>query len=815
MTDPTDSPEGAAPRPHHDVTVDETWHTPRWRGRRRRVVVLGACAMVCVASLAVVVSSSVGGRGTVTFTEPSAVAADRPPALPSGRVAAVQPSMTAPLAGDRWEGAPAGPMDEHHSSVTVWTGEEYLVWGGEEQFEASPRGAAYDPISRTWTELPLALIAHHTPTGVWTGEELIVCCGDTSDRPNAAAYDPVSDSWRVLPKSPREDLDDVGSAVATWTGEEMIVVGGLPSPETDLSTAVLSAAYDPTTDAWTDIAEPPVDLGQFPSATWTGDELVVWPDRGGPGWSYDPAGDAWERLPDAPDGFTLVRPSAVWTGEEVLVLGGNNAGGHDTRLVGAAFDPASRTWRDLVLPLPEALPHDGTVGSQEAAWTGHQLVLFPGGFSSALPGTAGIVLAYTPSADRWDRLPDTPEGHRWDMMLAGGPLMNLSQPAEAMAPVEAATPATPPFQGDMGFSPPTEAASPTEEWVTADVGMTDGLLSTNGRITLSDDDRVYVANGFGETANVTALSTSTGDAIWERSDLVANTPSLQAVISDTLIISGQESMLRAVTAATGEDRWTVRFPRGYGAVGSVVVGQILFTTTDASANGDTRPPVVYGFDLATGHELWRSALTEDTALQWHAPTAGSGVIMVASTLSDPGSASGNMVHAVEADTGAIRWAKDLGGGPGFNWSPTPIGEDVAFLTGPEEVVAVDLATGDELWVGAGARPLAIAGNGDLLATAEEGVVRFDAVTGTKSVISDLATARDGVWSGTLHEGQLILYVPRGITAIDPGSGDVLWEWATDDVMVDLPSLSGRHIAIPTADRAVSLFTIPEPMGRSK
>ncbi len=70
----------------------------------------------------------------------------------------------------------------------MWTGTEFLVWGGVGQgFSAD--GAAFDPAAGTWRAIPPAPVvqAARYPS-VWTGSQLLTWAG-TRD-PIGAALDP-------------------------------------------------------------------------------------------------------------------------------------------------------------------------------------------------------------------------------------------------------------------------------------------------------------------------------------------------------------------------------------------------------------------------------------------------------------------------------------------------------------------------------------------------------------------------------------------------------------------------------------------------
>jgi len=106
----------------------------------------------------------------------------------------------------------------------------------------------------------------------------------------------------------------------------------------------------------------------------------------------------WEEVPlafpDAP-----VAAARVWTGEEVLLLGGRVAAERPAPAStgGAAYRPATRTWRPIARGAP-----DGIAG---AAWTGAVVLVLA---ADPDPAARGRAFVYDPSADRWRRIADPP-----------------------------------------------------------------------------------------------------------------------------------------------------------------------------------------------------------------------------------------------------------------------------------------------------------------------------------------------------------------------------------------------------------------------
>ena len=113
----------------------------------------------------------------------------------------------------------------------VWTGEEFIVWGGWSGVERLSDGGKYDPDTDAWTALasdgaPSARTGH---TAVWTGSEMLILFGfdGTNELADGYAYDPAKDQWRTLSSS--GDPLARRNAVAVWAGTEVMVYGGRAS----------------------------------------------------------------------------------------------------------------------------------------------------------------------------------------------------------------------------------------------------------------------------------------------------------------------------------------------------------------------------------------------------------------------------------------------------------------------------------------------------------------------------------------------------------------------------------------------------------
>jgi hypothetical protein len=243
----------------------------------------------------------------------------------------------------------ASPPDERCCAATAWTGSELLVWSGYvytgfSDEVAEPNGFRFDPVSgRTTMMAPSPLGPRSVPASAWTGEELLVWGGQDPAGSrfygDGAAYDAATDSWRMLPPSqlsPRVPL-------SAWTGSEWILWGTGVRPD---DRPVDGAAYDPTTNTWRSIAPGPIELTDA-IGVWTGTEMIVFGAalHGGNvaetptaiAAAYDPRADTWRVLPPSP--LDTNSNTAVWNGSELIALDYN----HDS----AAYDPRTNSWRDL------------------------------------------------------------------------------------------------------------------------------------------------------------------------------------------------------------------------------------------------------------------------------------------------------------------------------------------------------------------------------------------------------------------------------------------------------------------------------------
>ena len=86
----------------------------------------------------------------------------------------------------------------------------------------------------------------------------------------------------------------------------------------------------------------------------------------------------------------------VWTGKDMLIFGGSGTSGASSN--GAAYDPATNTWRKLA-PIPASLGGNLTGSGSYAVWTGKVMVAW--GFFERSGRQALAAATYNPAANSW------------------------------------------------------------------------------------------------------------------------------------------------------------------------------------------------------------------------------------------------------------------------------------------------------------------------------------------------------------------------------------------------------------------------------
>jgi len=280
-----------------------------------------------------------------------------------------------------------------------------IIWGGEtgRSLQTLASGARYDPLTDAWSETstvnaPERRAGH---TALWTGDEMVVWGGLNANYSTSLGtggrYDPLLDSWTPTSLAGAPSPRDGHSAV--WTGNRMIVWGGFEDARDINTTLGDGASYDPAADAWTAVSTVSYPAARRDhSAVWTGDRMIVWGGNLGQGGvniggRYDPASDTWSPISTVNAPSPRWRHVAAWTGSEMIVWGGLDTLYSDSHDDGARYDPVADTWTRMSMT--------GAPSRRSAAsgvWTGSQLIVWGGTFYGDELRTGG---RYDPATDTW------------------------------------------------------------------------------------------------------------------------------------------------------------------------------------------------------------------------------------------------------------------------------------------------------------------------------------------------------------------------------------------------------------------------------
>lgn len=131
-----------------------------------------------------------------------------------------------------WILVPEAPISGRYQSSITWTGSTFVVFGGQDFKRSHIDGAAFDPETLEWSVIaPAPLAPAAVPAAVWDGDEVMVwLAGQDSDLAESpgpamgqiATYDPSSDEWSLLP-APNVDMVD---ADLLMDAPEVVMVGG-------------------------------------------------------------------------------------------------------------------------------------------------------------------------------------------------------------------------------------------------------------------------------------------------------------------------------------------------------------------------------------------------------------------------------------------------------------------------------------------------------------------------------------------------------------------------------------------------------------
>jgi hypothetical protein len=244
------------------------------------------------------------------------------------------------------------PPTTYGYGPAIWTGSRMLVWGFRNNTNLHALehlGYIYNPSANTWTTMATngAPSARQYFTAVWTGSEMIIWGGGTNTAASSAfrnggRYRLSDNTWR--PMNTNVAPEGVRGASAVWTGTRMVVWGGATQTSPNVLRCATGAAYDPTTDTWTPIAQAPIGARSDHSAVYTGSQMLIWGGTKGTdaelndGAIYSPASDQWLSIPVLGAPTPRWDHIAAWTGNRMIIVNGYPSTSNNR--LGGIYDPA-------------------------------------------------------------------------------------------------------------------------------------------------------------------------------------------------------------------------------------------------------------------------------------------------------------------------------------------------------------------------------------------------------------------------------------------------------------------------------------------
>jgi outer membrane protein assembly factor BamB len=314
-------------------------------------------------------------------------------------------------------------------------------------------------------------------------------------------------------------------------------------------------------------------------------------------------------------------------------------------------------------------------------------------------------------------------------------------------------------------------------------------------------DLVVAATGHAEPARVRAYDVRTGQLRWS----YPTRPSafVRALGSGWVIVAPNFGPLMGLDLATGKQRWRFELASGQAAEYGTIAGDTLFIGTSFTSEGAVDPPVVYALDLATGRQRWRSVLDRGTDLQWAAPVVAGGQVLVADTLSHPGSAPTSHLHALDAGTGQVRWKADLHASQqGFFVAPPVVAGGLVYVaTASSALLALEVDSGREVWRARGFPVVAGVRDGLVIAVIEDRLAALDAGSGVQRW--EIPVSGRGEHWPVLDGDTVYVASADHLIAVDAATGTMRWRVPVDPA-VGPPVQVGGRLYVATRGRLLSL-----------
>jgi len=310
-------------------------------------------------------------------------------------------TCTSPVGRACWRAlsTTGAPPASNNSEPGLWTGSEFLVWGGSNSAGSVNTGGSIGMAAgASWTPMSMigAPVARHSYGAAWTGAEFLMFGGFATPggfRGDFYGYRPDTTTWRAISTSGAPPA--ASYPCTAWSGTDFVVWGG-GNGAVGVNVGGRwnqGSGWRPTTTA----SAPP---GRQPTGAclWTGTELAVWAGDGlRSGGLYDPTANTWRSISTTGAPVGSSRGAYGWIAGELIAWGGDDG----TTLLpsdgGGVWNGASNTWQAVTAtgaPTPRQDPAVASVNGVLLIW---------GGGNATTRFADGA--AYDPAVDRWYALP--------------------------------------------------------------------------------------------------------------------------------------------------------------------------------------------------------------------------------------------------------------------------------------------------------------------------------------------------------------------------------------------------------------------------
>jgi hypothetical protein len=248
-----------------------------------------------------------------------------------------------------WTATPPSPLAPRVWINAVWTGADFLVFGGalDAAFLPTDTGARFDPVRWEWKPLPGGPAARHTAKLAVVDNLVIEYGGGVGFGPTGGGakhgHDrPVEPARSNVPGSVYSSTLAVGPRVLVWGGWRS-ASSHLHRISKDLCARHLTlvgttAPARPQPRAPSDRHRDRGCDGSMPSCA----------NVFGDGASYDPALDTWTVISTVNAPSPRAQHASVWTGRELFVFGGTEAANESVPTnTGGRYSPETDSWRPI------------------------------------------------------------------------------------------------------------------------------------------------------------------------------------------------------------------------------------------------------------------------------------------------------------------------------------------------------------------------------------------------------------------------------------------------------------------------------------